>query len=322
MALLHGLNRVNQLRKCGWQIHVAHLDHHLPHNSDAMMSFVRQTAEKLSLPFAMDVVDVPAASRQSGESIEEAGRKIRYAFLERAARKTGALVVAVGHHADDQAETVLHRILRGTGLRGLAGMPDTRPIHIGSEIRLVRPLMDTRRADLVDYLRKRCLTFMHDVTNDDVLAATRNRIRHDVLPAIAESINPDAVSAITRLAAQSRHAGDAINFLAQDALDKITIANSQADLCLDAEALRMLPRAIQTEVVVIAIDQAGMGMKGISLERIEAVAAAAAGEGRLRRIELPGGGLVERRGRRLLFHHPPTSETHLAPAEATKGRHQ
>ena len=301
MAMLGGLHAVNKMRRCGWTLHVAHLDHGLPHDSEGMMAFVRRAAEALGLPCTTDVADVVALSRASGRSVEDMGREVRYAFLHQVARQIGAAVVAVAHHADDQAETVLHRILRGTGLRGLAGMPDRRPIEQGSAIQIARPLLAMRRFDFAAYLQRRGIEFMHDATNDDVLAATRNRIRHDVLPQIQKTINPNVVAALVRLAEQADRAGRAIRALAETALRDIRIGSGDEETCLDVTAFARLPRALQTEIVVMVVEQSGSGMRGLGNERIEAVADAAIGDGRYRRIELPGGVLVERRGTRLYF---------------------
>jgi len=303
MAMLSGLNAVNRMRRCGWALHVAHLDHNLPHDSAAMMAFVCRAAASLGLSCATEAVDVVSLSRASGRSVEEVGREVRYAFLHRVARQIGAGFVAVAHHADDQAETVLHRILRGTGLRGLAGMPDRRPIAEGSDVQIVRPLLAMRRADFTDYLRRRGVEFMHDVTNDDVLAATRNRVRHDLLPRIEQTINPNVAAALVRLAEQADRAGRAIRELAATALDDICIGSDDGEICLDAAALALLPRAVQTEIVVMVVGQLGAGLRALGNERIEAVADAVAGDGRYRRIELPGGWVVVRRGRRLHFKH-------------------
>lgn len=303
MAMLSGLHAVNKMRRCGWTLHVAHLDHNLPHDSTAMMAFVRRAATAMDLPCTTDIVDVIALSRASGRSVEEVGREVRYAFLHRVARQVDAAVVAVAHHADDQAETVLHRILRGTGLRGLAGMPDQRPIEEGSAIQLVRPMLAMRHDDLAAYLQYRGIPFMYDATNDDVLAATRNRIRHDLLPQIEQTINPNVVAALVRLAEQADRAGRAIRELAETALADIRIGSDDGETCLDAIAFALLPRALQTEIVVLVVEQSGSGLRGLGNERIEAVADAANGDGRFRRIELPGGLVVERRGTRLHFKH-------------------
>jgi len=334
MALLHGLCAVNRMRRCGWRLHVAHLDHKLPHDSAAMMEFVRRAAAALELPCTTDSADVIARSQATGRSIEDVGREVRYAFLHRVARSLAAGVVVVGHHADDQAETVLHRVCRGTGLRGLAGMPQRRPILDGSDIQLVRPMLAMRRDDLAAYLQHRGISFMHDETNDDTSAATRNCIRHIVLPQIEQTINPNVVAALARLAEQADRAHQAMRKLAAEALENIRLSGSvrrmnrsgaptlpgvgdrprgssiisetgfavePGEICLDADAFAGLPRALQTEIVVLAVSELGLPLRDLAAERIEAAADAGLGDGRRRRIEMPGGMVVERRGRRLRF---------------------
>ncbi|MCG8406365.1 MAG: tRNA lysidine(34) synthetase TilS [Phycisphaerales bacterium] len=303
MAMLHGLCEVNRMRRCGWILHVAHLDHHLPHDSSAMMAFVKQTATSLNLCCFTDCADVPALSKETGESIEETGRKVRYTFLERVALEVGAQAVVLAHHADDQAETVLHRVLRGTGLRGLSGMPERRPIRDGSEIEIIRPMLSLRRADARSYLQRRGLSFMHDATNDDIHAATRNRIRHEILPRVGASINPDVMTALVRL---SKQAGGAIDVIRDAAAERFAESRLRDDddhksVVLDVSALRDLPRAIQSEVVILALEHLSEGFKFIGSERIEAVTELISGDGKLRNIQLPGGAIVQRRGKRLCF---------------------
>lgn len=316
MALLHGLHAVNEMRGCGWRLCVAHLDHCLPHDSAAMLAFVRETSAALGLPCEAERIDVATAAAESGESIEAAGRRIRYAFLERVAESAGARVVALGHQADDQAETVLHHILRGTGLRGLSGMPEHRPIRDGGTIEIIRPLLGMRRDDLRGYLRHRGLRSMHDATNDDVCAARRNRIRHELIPLIEGTLNPEAAVALVRLARQARRAEEAIGRMAEEAIERIRLESARGSVVLDAAGLSALPRAVQTELITLVLKCLGTGRQAIGFERIETVADAAEGDGRLRRIELPGGMHVERRGRRLIIR----DTARVAPAGSRAAR--
>jgi len=230
MALLHGLARVNELRRCDWQLHVAHLDHGVPHNATAMCDFVGEHAQTLGLPFHRTFVDVPQLSAETGESIEEAGRKARYQFLTSICREAGAKRLVTAHHAEDQAETVLFRLLRGTGLRGLCGMRPSRQLSDASDVLLVRPMLGLRRADGVAYLKTRQISFMHDETNDDITAGRRNYIRQALLPDVAKHVNPQAVTALTRLANQQAAAWD---FLQQQ------VDRAWRELCAEQEANRV-----------------------------------------------------------------------------------
>jgi tRNA(Ile)-lysidine synthase len=128
-----------------------HLNHQLRGlESDEDEVFVRNLAEELTVSFESSRVDVSRVAREKGENLESCGRRLRYEWLTQIARDTGAAWVATGHTADDQAETVLHRLLRGSGLQGLCGIPDRRQLTAGVDV--VRPLLGVRRAEVLAYL--------------------------------------------------------------------------------------------------------------------------------------------------------------------------
>ncbi|HVP11030.1 MAG TPA: tRNA lysidine(34) synthetase TilS [Phycisphaerae bacterium] len=295
-ALLHGLNAVNQQHNRQWRLHVAHLNHGLRADADADARFVVETARDLGLPSSINKVDAAAIARQRNLTVEEAGRRLRYEFFEEVASAVGAKTVALGHHADDQAETVLHRIARGTGIHGLAGMQTRRPIRAGSEIDVVRPLLGMRRADLRAYLSERHIAFCHDVTNDDAGAATRNQIRHRLMPILRELVNPEIESALIRLAEHAGRTSEAIRTFAEEALNRLQIRRQEQSITLSAEALAALPRAVQTEVIMLVLLRLGAPLQAIDFERIDATADILGKQSRHRRVELPGGVIAEHRG--------------------------
>src|SRR5436189_3233901 len=127
-------------------------------------------------------IDVRSQARRERANLEAVGRRVRYDFLASVARETGAAWVATGHTADDQAETVLHRLLRGTGLKGLAGIPARRALAPGVDV--VRPLLKVRRAEVLAFLQETGQRFRQDTSNVDP-RFTRNRIRHELLPSLA-----------------------------------------------------------------------------------------------------------------------------------------
>ena len=301
MAMLHGLHAVNGLWDRRWTMHVAHLDHGLRDDSATDAAFVRDSAAALGLDCTVKRADVARAAQGAGETVEETGRRVRYEFLEQLATSIGAGVVAAGHQADDQAETVLHHIARGTGLHGLAGMPRRRAIREGSEVELVRPLLGFRRAELCAYLDQRGHASRHDPTNADADAATRNRIRHQVLPLLEEWVNPEITTALLRLSAQAGRVHEAIRFVAAKALNRAQIRRDEGEVVLSAELVAAWPQAIRTEVVLMVLRRLRVSLKAIGSERIEAAAEAACGDGKRRLIELPGGVIVERRGAELWF---------------------
>jgi tRNA(Ile)-lysidine synthase len=299
MALLHGLHTVNHRRVRNWRLHVVHLNHGLRVEAESDARFVAEAASTLELAYTIKAVDAAAIARQRGLTIEEAGRRLRYEFFEEAAFAVGAKIVALGHHADDQAETVLHRIARGTGIHGLAGMQVRRPIRGGSEIDIVRPLLGMRRSELRAYLDECRIAHRHDATNDDADAATRNQIRHRLMPLLRELVNPEAESALIRLAAHARRTSDAIRAFAEEGLNRLQIRRDEHSVTLSSPALAALPRAVQTEVIMLVLLRLDAPLQAIDFERIDAAAEIAGMQSQPRRVELPGGVVVEHRGAEL-----------------------
>jgi tRNA(Ile)-lysidine synthase len=171
---------------------IIHVNHQLRgEESEADDAFCRALADRLGWPIEIVRVDVAAVARDRGRSIEVAAREVRYSFFAEAADRMNAGVVATGHTLDDQAETVLMRLLGGAGTRGLSGIRPRRD-------RVARPLIDCRRADLRAYLTDRDEPFREDSSNLD-RAVPRNRIRRDLVPAI-EAVAPAGLSALARLA--------------------------------------------------------------------------------------------------------------------------
>jgi len=170
------------LRGLPYRLILAHVDHRLRRGSASDRRFVQKLAGHWDLRCVTASVDVGSHARKKGQGIEEAARELRYRALERMARRLRCGAVATGHHADDQAETVLMNLLRGAGGSGLAGMPPERSLSPRSpEIKLLRPLLGTWRREILVYLRKHRLSSRRDPSNRS-LDFRRNRIRHKALP--------------------------------------------------------------------------------------------------------------------------------------------
>lgn len=178
---------------------VAHLNHQLRGvDADADQGFVERLAARTGLECRTATRSVAAVS--VGDNVEAAARRIRYDWLATVAAEVGAGWVVTGHTADDQAETVLFQLLRGTGLDGFAGMVPRRPLAPGVE--LARPLLAVRRSDVLAFLQELGQDHRVDLTNADV-SRTRSRIRHELLPLLVGQYNPRMVEVLGRLAAQA-----------------------------------------------------------------------------------------------------------------------
>lgn len=208
---------------------VAHFHHGLRGaEADADAAFVRELASDLGCRFEPGDADVRAA----GGNLETTARRLRYGWLAGVAAASGAAWVATGHTADDQAETVLHRLVRGTGLRGLRGIAPAAPL---GEATVVRPLLAVGRADVLAFLAGLGQPFRTDSSNADP-RFTRNRIRADVLPLLT-TFNPDAVAALNRAAEQAAEAFGLLDRLAADLLTRAELPRAGDLVILDAARL-------------------------------------------------------------------------------------
>ncbi|HMA76583.1 MAG TPA: tRNA lysidine(34) synthetase TilS, partial [Candidatus Krumholzibacteriaceae bacterium] len=173
-------------------LRAAHLDHGIRKESKDEKKVVADYCKKINIPLISVLKDTPAAAVRKGKGIEETARILRYEFLRQSAEEFGASVVALGHNQDDQSETVLHHIIRGSGLRGLMGMPEKRGIFI-------RPVLCCRGEDLENFLKTRNIRFVTDKSNLDI-SYTRNRIRQHLLPMLRREFNPSIDKSLIKLA--------------------------------------------------------------------------------------------------------------------------
>jgi tRNA(Ile)-lysidine synthase len=268
--MLLGAHRLVEERTRTWQLTVAHLDHALRESSGSDASRVGEMSASLGVGFRSERIDVAALARSEGRSVEDAGRRARYRFLEDLAAGIGpSALIATAHTADDVAETILLRIGRGSGLRGLRGIPSRRG-------RVIRPLLGERRAPLRAALDAAGAAYLDDPTNADPAAADRNRIRAEVMPAL-ELLNPRAVDALVRLGRLAADDDDAL-----DALAAAELARRRTPEGIDWR--RPPVRSIGRRVMRMAV-----GDPAPAAERIEAVLDAAEGPRGGVTIQLGGG---------------------------------
>ncbi len=212
------------LKELGCSIVLAHVHHGIRGQAaDADARFVRALAQKLGAPFFLGTFAVPAAAKKTGESLEMAARRVRRDFLAATAQREKIRFVATGHTADDQAETVLMRIARGTSISGLAGIPYVSR-HGGAAF--VRPLRDATRAQIVAFLKHRRQRWREDASNADDFAR-RNRVRHEILPLLERRLNPSVRQALLRLADIAAAEDEVMSALARETAD-----SAQAPLAL------------------------------------------------------------------------------------------
>lgn len=180
------------------RLHIAHVNHMIRGaDADSDADYVQELGRSLGVPVTIRRIDVPKAARTMGATVEDAGRSVRYGLFRETAKALGFTRVAVGHNADDQAETVMMRVVRGTGIRGLAGIPPTR--DLGEGITLIRPLIGTTRDAIEAYCKEKDVCPRQDRTNVDV-AYFRNRVRCELLPLLEAKYNSNVRGSLIRLA--------------------------------------------------------------------------------------------------------------------------
>ena len=225
------------------QLVIAHADHGLRAESVADGDFVRALAERLGVRFVGRRLDVAAAAGREG--LEGRARRLRYDFLAEAAHEAGARHVMVAHTADDQAETILHRLLRGTGVAGLAGMRRARRLADG--VALIRPLLHVSRASVRAFLAATGQEWREDATNADP-ARARNFLRHEILPWCTAGPYPAAPEAIVRLGDQAAAAAAALASAAEHLLDLHANCQPDGTIVLRTAALVRLDHHLLAEM--------------------------------------------------------------------------
>ncbi len=304
MALLHLLAGFN--RELGWRLrlHVGHLNHALRGtDSEADAAFVQAAADNLSLPCTIERREIAALLRDTDGGMEEISRRERYAFYERVCLQTGSRVVALAHHADDNAETILHRVLRGTGMRGLIGIPRSRALSPHSELRVVRPLLHLTRQQLRVYLLDEGIAFREDrtnVTNEPM----RNRIRNTILPLLETEVNPQVREALLRLGAQAGWLEEFLHDTVERTLETLIVSRTDQELVLNAQALARKSRIIQTELIRRAYVSFGLGEQELGFSHLTAALELVADPASGKQIVLPGGMSIEKRYGQLVFSLP------------------
>ncbi|MEW5733538.1 MAG: tRNA lysidine(34) synthetase TilS [Thermodesulfobacteriota bacterium] len=241
----------------------AHLNHCLRGpESDRDEEFVRRLAWSLELPFFSGREDVAALARAGRVGLEEAGRDIRRAFLCRVAKENGYSAVALGHHADDAAETVLMALVRGSGLTGLSGIP-------AKEGMLIRPLIDLTRDDILGFLADEGAAWREDGSNRD-MRFLRNRVRHQVLPLLRRAANPAVSRALVRLAGLAAAEEEFWGRYADSFVEGRGEGNA---VRMDASRLAGLSLAEQRRVFRRAYERFCGGMSGLSADKTDAAIA-------------------------------------------------
>jgi tRNA(Ile)-lysidine synthase len=303
-ALLLALDELKSAGKLSVAICVAHLDHKLRKTSGNDARWVASLAERLGYECVIGRSKVAEIARANNDNLEQAAREARYAFLERTAKRKAARYVLTAHTMDDQAETVLLRLMRGSAGAGLGGMEAIRPLSAKASIQLVRPLLWARRIDTENYCRVRRTKFLVDEMNSD-LGFARVRVRQQLLP-LMQSFNNRIVEAISRTAAQLREDRVVLANDSHDLLGRASVRATREDdetetPALDVKVLAGEPPALRRRALRQWLSTARGSTRRLEMVHLLAVERLLEGAAGGRTVELPGGGRVKRSKNRLQF---------------------
>jgi len=269
---------------------LAHLNHQLRgEESDGDELFVTELANALGklgdgqVRLAIHRVDMRSQARRMKDNLEKVARQARYDWLAQVAREAGARWIATGHTANDQAETILHRLLRGAGLKGLRGIAENRPLAQG--LRVFRPMLDVTRSEVMKYLQTEGQSFRHDSSNFD-RRLTRNRIRHELLPYLEKGYNGNIVAVLCRLAKQAEEAYLRVKLNAKSLLEAAERPRAGGLLIFNRQPLSQASRALVREMFRLAWEREGWPLARMGFAEWDRLAAVAFGE--VPAVDLPG----------------------------------
>ena len=263
MVLLHVLHSLATLNH--WGLTVAHFNHQLRGgNSDADQELVMRTAQVLGLPTETESADVREWSRENKVSLEMAARELRHQFLARTARRLGVSTVALAHHADDQLELFLLRLLRGSGGSGLTGMKNRSFSPFDPGICLVRPLLLQPKAALHEYAAAKQIAFREDASNES-LDIQRNRVRHELLPLLRQKYQPALDKTLRRVMDLVGAEAEFVTQVAGEWLGRMrggegggNAAERASGLCLEDTSFARLPVAVQRRCLQLQLWEQGI----------------------------------------------------------------
>ncbi len=322
-ALLLALDELIKTEKLHVQLTIAHLDHGLRDDSSKDAKWVSQLAKELG--YDIVVGRARLKMKTSKENLEQAARKARYAFLQKTANKKDSTFVLTAHTLDDQAETILLRLLRGSAAEGLSGTPPVRELERGSKVKLARPLLTwARRSDTEDYCRRRQIDFRVDAMNDDE-TFSRVRVRKQLLP-LMKSFNNRVVEALSRTAALLNEDAVALSDEAGRLLglaEQKTGKNSETKSpSLSVSVLLQAPAAVRRRALREWILRSRGDLKRVEMVHLMAVEKLLKGERGGRVAELPGGMMVTRRRGMLELSHKKRLKKAPATSKIPPDRHR
>lgn len=269
ISLLNSLNNLKE--KLNIKIYVAHINHMIREEADEETQYVKNFCKKIGVEFFARKIKVEEEAKKQKIGTEEAGRNIRYEFFEEVAKKVGANKIATAHNSNDNAETVLMNIIRGTSISGLKGIEKVR------EGRFIRPIIECNRVEVEEYCKEQKLNPRYDKTNYENIY-TRNKIRNLLIPYLQKEFNPNIIEGINRLSNLATSNEEFLNNIVENEYKKLlisgdNIANNEDEknntIILDLKKFNKLDYVIKSRLIVYTISKVYGKVTGIEKVHID-----------------------------------------------------
>ena len=300
MALMHAVARLRDDLALP-QLVAAHLNHGLRGDAGRQdAELVRIVGCALNVPIVISECEPGQLERSSRGSLEEAARIARYEFLQTTAEEHGIPWIATAHYAADQAETVLHNILRGTGLRGLRGMPERR--RLSESVELIRPMLNIADFTIAEFVQQQGIQFATDASNVDT-RFTRNRIRHSLLPRLQREFNTNVSEALIGLAAQTQELLQSVDVIAEALLTEAVLEQTQEFCRMKVTRLQLQPESIVRHALTVLWLQQNWPRREMNRSHWNRLTAMIFDKSSPPSIDFPGGVRAELRGNLLAISH-------------------
>jgi len=280
--------------KYNLSIYIAHLNHKLRgKDSDKDAEFVINIANKLKLPYRIEDCDINQYCKKYSLSIEEAAREYRYKFYANTAKKFNANKISLGHNADDQAETVLMRIIRGCGIEGLTGIPPVRD-------NIIRPLIECTRGDIEEYCQRKHLKYRTDSTNKKSIYF-RNKIRLELLPILSAEYNENIKNNLLKLGNISAEVSEYLQAETETAFINVIYKESKGKVIIDLEKLKILPLVLKRRIIRKSIKMVKGDLYDINFKHIHQIIRLTDYQAGEKRLDLPDRIKIKKRYNHLII---------------------
>ena len=298
VALVHVMKEIAPIFSI--KLGIVHLNHSLRGNeSDADARFVVSLSEKLNLPCYTAKEDIVAYKKKHGFSLEEAGRRVRYAFFENIAQREGFNKIALGHTSDDNAELILMYLIRGSGPLGISGIPPVRGVY-NTNLLIIRPFIKITRFDIIKYISSKGLSHVVDESNMD-MKYLRNKIRHELIPELRQNYNPKTVETINRLASIMRSEDEWMENELAPILNKNTLFEENNRIVLSVSGINALHPAAKRRITRSAIKKIKGDSRRLSYSHIELITAQLTSDSDFWSLDLPDRIRITRTGKELII---------------------